>query len=464
MEGLAESYFTGGRIFADKRLDARLGETFNRMACRPEGTLPQKLPKRRELIGGYRMFNNPDVSHPSIIGAHRDRCLKQWADHQGEVLLIHDTTVLDYSGLDVDGLGQVGDGRGMGLYAHHSLAVIPSTGQVMGLMGQILHKRRNVPRGEGRAARLARPDRESLLWKRAVADQPRYPSGWRVTDVSDRGSDITEYLAHELDNGRRFIVRSGHNRNLADAPFAEESGETQVQKLHERLRGLAPMDHQTVLVSAKNGGHREATVALAWEPVSLLPPRQARGEHGSGPMRMFALIAREPSPPDGTEALEWILLTNRAVDCGRSAREVVADYGCRWMIEDYHKAQKSGCGIEELQMTTRHGLDNAIALLSVLAVHLLKLRCAARDERTREQPARLHEDELMVRLAAGGAKHPDWRAMTVWEYYIAVAKLGGYMLNPRKRPPGWMILWRGYIRLHDMREGAVLMEKRCVQT
>ena len=125
---------------------------------------------------------------------------------------------------------------------------------------------------------------------------------------------------------------------------------------------------------------------------------------------------------------------------------------------------KSGCGVEQLQMTTLHGLSNAIAVLSVLAVHVLRLRCNARDERTREQPARLHEDELKVQLAAKDSRHADWRAMTVWEFHVAVARMGGYVLNPRKRPPGWIVLWRGYVRLEDMCEGARLMGERCVQT
>jgi hypothetical protein len=86
-------------------------------------------------------------------------------------------------------------------------------------------------------------------------------------------------------------------------------------------------------------------------------------------------------------------LTNRPVESIEQSEQVVNYYACR-MVEDYHKAMKTGCGIEELQMTTRHGLDNTIALLSVLAVFVLTLRCKARDERTREQPARLDEDPI----------------------------------------------------------------------
>lgn len=202
----------------------------------------------------------------------------------------------------------------------------------------------------------------------------------------------------------------------------------------------------------------------------LDPPRQARGEHGRDPLAVNAVIAREvreagqgPQGP-GVPLLEWILLTNEPVECEAQARGAVDDYGCRWVIEDYHKAMKTGCGIERVQMTTRHGLDNVIATLSVLAVHLLALRDAARDERTRDDPARQYETDVKVQLAAEHAKHSDWEAMTVSQFYLAVAKMGGYVQNPAKRPPGWVILWRGYMRLEDMAEGVRLAAENCVKT
>lgn len=121
------------------------------------------------------------------------------------------------------------------------------------------------------------------------------------------------------------------------------------------------------------------------------------------------------------------------------ARQVVEDYVCRWMIEEYHKALKADRGIEEMQPTTLHGPSNAIALPSVPAVRVPRLRRHARDEAIRGQPARLHEDPLKVRLTAKRGGHAHRRSMTVWEFYVAVARMGGYMLNPAKRPPGWIV-------------------------
>ena len=448
--------FAAHVFFDDLRLDARLGSTFNEMARRPEGTLPKKLVKRAALKGGYRLLNHADVTHQRIIRAHQARCLEHLEGFTGTALLLHDTTVDDLSGLDVQGLGQVGDGHGKGLYLHNSLLILPQTRQVVGLMNQIVHQRRHVPAKESKSQRQKHPDRESRLWKQAVADLPPMPPGVRLIDVSDAGSDITEYIDHEVQAGRQFIVRSQHNRKLIN-----DRGQSLVRKLHERMRLLPAMEQYTIRVPAQNGGWREAVISLSWEKLNILPPRQPRGEHGSEAIELYGVIARELSPVDGEEPIEWILLTNLPVTNAEQAREVVKFYGCRWMVEDYHKAMKTGCGLEETQLTTRHALDNLIAIVSVLAVHVLRLRCNARNPEIAQQPARLHEEELKVKLVAKDAKHADWRQMTAFEFYVAVARMGGYQLNPHQRPPGWIVLWRGYVRLENMCDGVRLMNERC---
>lgn len=466
MDGLSGGYFSGNNIFGDLRLDRRLEITFELMAKRPGGTLPKKLPNHTALFGGYRMFNNKKVTHAKVLQAHQRRCLEQLSDIvtqcagvEQTLLMLHDTTILDYSSLNVEGLGQVGNGNGKGLYAHHSLAVMREGRRVVGLMGQILHRQEPAPRKESRKARAKRKGRASRLWRTAVETLPPMPAGIRVIDISDRGSDITEYIYYEIQQGRTFILRSQHNRRLASSV----DGTPLIRKLHDRIRGRSAMHRYTVNVPSADGD-RQVPMELAWEQVQILPPKQPRGDHDREPLTVWAVIAREENPENPDDPIEWILLTNQPVETAAAAQQVVSDYACRWLVEDYHKAQKTGCGVELTQMTKLHGLENVIATTSVLAVHVLKIRCLARDEQTKDEPACEHEEQLKVRLAARHVKHKNWRTMSVWAFYIAVAKMGGYMLNPQKRPPGWIILWRGYSRLNDMVEGVRLMEERCVKT
>ena len=89
------------------------------------------------------------VTHAQVMTLHTGVTRTQMQATPGVVLLLHDTTILDYSGLAaIAELGQIGNGRGRGIYCHNCLAVVAATRQVLGLAGQVLHRRRRVPKGE----------------------------------------------------------------------------------------------------------------------------------------------------------------------------------------------------------------------------------------------------------------------------------------------------------------------------
>ncbi len=93
---------------------------------------------------------------------------------------------------------------------------------------------------------------------------------------------------------------------------------------------------------------------------------------------MWVVRIWEPNPPAGTKPVEWYLLTTEAVPDIEAAWEVVGWYQCRWIVEEYHKAQKTGCQVEDVQFTTTEALKPTIALLSVIATILLNLRSMSR--------------------------------------------------------------------------------------
>ncbi len=49
-------------------------------------------------------------------------------------------------------------------------------------------------------------------------------------------------------------------------------------------------------------------------------------------------------PAGGKDALKWILLTDLPVDTFEQAFEVARMYSYRWLVEEFHKALKSGMG------------------------------------------------------------------------------------------------------------------------
>jgi hypothetical protein len=377
--------------------------------------------------------------------------------HPGVVLIVHDTTVLDYSGLKaIAELGQVGDGHGRGYYGHHSLAVTPQR-QVLGLAHQILHRRRRVPAGETRAQRRQRPDRESRLWKTASQALPPPPAGRTWVDVADRGADLLEFLDYEEQAGKQYVVRSQHNRRVE---IVGENGPAAV-KLHDHLRTLPAHGTKTVAVAAGPGrAARTATVGVAWVALRLLPPPQPRGEARREPLRVWALRVWELEPPADVTGLEWMLLTNVPVHSMADACERVDWYGCRWVIEEYHKAQKTGCEIERMQFSYADRLQPAIALLSVVAVWLMQLRDASRDPARHAEPARQWVPALWLEVLSvwrHGELRMDW---TVYDFFMALARLGGHQNRKHDHPPGWLVLWRGWTELQARVAGALASHRK----
>jgi len=425
------------------------------MTKHPGGTLPDKVRNPANLKALYRLMDNDAVTHGSVLQSHVRRTVDRMRAHQGVVLNIHDTTELDYSGLMSlrEALGQIGNGGGRGYKCHNSLAVTAESRAVLGLTHQILFCRPRVPKGEKKSARRHRTTRESRLWKQGSEALPAAPKGRLWVDVADRGADTTEFLDFEETQGKKYLVRSQHNRWVLQG----HDGGTERVKIHDWLRALPEEGQRTVNVPARGGQPaRKAAVGVAWTLVRVLPPRQPRGDERGTPLAMWAVRVWELDPSaDVKEPLEWILLTNVPVKTLEDACERLDWYACRWIIEEYHKAMKTGCGIETMEFTRQARLQPAIALVSVLAIFLLTLRDTSRRSDADQLQAReLIPAEYVTVLSAWRFQMPD-RDLSVHEFYFALARLGGHQNRRRDHPPGWLVLWRGWTQLHAMVEGAL---------
>jgi hypothetical protein len=322
-----------------------------------------------------------------------------------------------------------------------------------------------VPKDETAAQRRAGADRESLLWLQAVdhvveADRrcrrldglSGPPQGEPlVVDVADRASDPFEFLDHEDLLGRKYVLRSQHNRG---SRVGHEAGGPPA-RLHDHLRGLPEQGprRQVHLAERDQRPARQATLAITWAAVTVLVPGKRRGNYRKQPQKVWAVRAWEPPPPPGAEAVEWFLVTNVPVETAAQAWGRVEWYCCRWVIEEFHKAQKTGCDIEGPQFTKAARLQPMIALLSVVAAMLLNLRDLSRDERLSELPATEVLDEELVEVLSGW-RYGERRSLTVRAFFQALARLGGHQNRKGDGAPGWLVLWRGWVDLQRMAAGA----------
>jgi Transposase DNA-binding len=462
-ESFGQTHF-GACEFGDARLTKRAVKTAELMMKHPGGTLPQKLNAEADLDGFYNFANNPKVNHDSVLTGHIQRTHQRMVSSPGVKLIIHDTTEGDYSGLDIGDLGPIGNGGCRGLLLHNVLAYDLDNGEALGLLGQFVHRRRRVRKTESHRAKREHPQRESRLWPKGVEAVGEVPEGQVWVNLMDRGGDSFECLDRQRGLRQLFVVRSKSNRRVR---VLDSSGRWRSRKLHSWARRLATLATKTVEVAAnEHQPARTARVRIAAGAVQLLPPpHPRRGEHGDEPLDLWIVHVKELQAPAGAEPLEWLLLTNVPTATAAEALERVWWYEKRPVIEEFHKAQKTGCGMELPQFTTRKALEVAIGMLSVVAVQLLRLRDLSRQPEAQTRPAREVVDGEYVRVLSAWRWKQARPDLSVWEFLYALAKLGGHLNRTHDHPPGWLVLWRGWTKLQLLVDGAAAGRiARCAET
>jgi len=464
----------GQAQLGDRRRTKRLVKLVDQMCLRPGGTLPQKFRSPADLQAFYRLMRKDDVTHEAILAAHREATLGHIESLAAPVLILHDTTELEYTThKSLDELGPIGNGNRRGYITHNSLAVNPETRDVLGLCNQVLHRRARVAKSETRAQRNRRKSRESRLW---IQGTETLPGSWQFIDVCDRGADTSEFLEHEVASGRRFVIRSSHDRCILLGHAVADESES--GKLREYARSLSQAGSWTLQVTSKvemrsprrKGKKkrmvrkkRAANMAVAFAPVQITP----KDGRSRPPLKVWLVRVWETDPPKGQERLDWMLLTNEPVRSFEDAYRVVGWYECRWIIEEYHKGMKTGCRVESPQFTSEDRLQPTIALLSVVTLTLLQLRQASRrpDAKTRKAATVISDSYVEVLSLWRHKKiRRDW---TVHDFYYALARLGGHQNRKHDHPPGWQVIWEGWKELLPMVLGydvAKSKYKKCGQT
>jgi hypothetical protein len=443
----------GHAQLGDQRRTARLVETFDLMQRHPGGTLPNKLASPADLRAFYRLCDSEDVTHAAVIGAARQHTLTRIEACGGPVLIVHDATELDYTSLTslADDLGQIGKGKGRGYICQNVLAVEAETGDVLGLVDQILHHRDEVPDDETLTEHRERETRESLLWLRGTE---HLPADAKLIDVADQGSDTFEFIEHEFTSGRRFVVRACKVRKV----YAGHEAIGSRRYLKEYAHSLPELGHFTMDVAAQRGrskrkARKDAEFIVRGGPVLVCPPHAKSGNHGDQPLPLYVVEVTEVDPPAGEKAIDWMLLTNEPVRTFEDAWRVTGWYERRWIVEELHKAKKTGCQIEDMQFTTLARLEPAIALLSVVAVTLLNLRDASRHPDAKTRPATTVVATDYVDVLSVWRYRKVRYDLTVHDFFFALARLGGHQNRKRDHRPGWLVLWRGWTKLQAMLDG-----------
>jgi hypothetical protein len=462
MQTLGERTFDGLDL-GDVRRTRRLVDVVEAMCRHPGGTLPAKMNQPKRLRAFYRLMNRDEVTHDVLMTSHAKETRRRMtvfggaetkaeamvANSAATVLILHDATELDYSTVKAlqERLGQIGQGTRRGYICHNSLAVRADTGASLGLTSQILHHRAKAPKGETAKQSRERGNRESRLWLRGAEASGPAPAGVRCVDVCDSLADTFEFLSYEVTHRRHFLVRAKENRKLDQAMAGDAYLFDAVRKLPSV--GTRPLE----LKAAPGRKGRKTTVHVSFAKVRIAPPHEKWGEYDEVPLDLWAVRVWEPNTPADEEPVEWILLTNCPVESFGDACERLEWYEKRWIIEEYHKGMKTGCGIETMQFDTIEALEPAIALISVVATTLLSLRDAARAPDAETRAATEVVDPVYVEVLAAHYGKRLGPTPSVKAFYMHVARLGGHQNRKCDGLPGWITLWRGWMQLQAMVDG-----------
>jgi len=439
----AQATFGEARL-GDQRRTKRVVRMATLMATQSDVSLPRMMKSKAELKAAYRLLETPDVTYEELLRPHVQQTQQQAGNHR-RVLLIQDTTDLNYSHHPTTtGLGPLKNQKQQGMLLQTVLAVDPQESQILGIMHQEPFLRKLAPEQETRAQRLKR-ERESQVWERSVTQIGSPPEGVEWIHVGDRGGDIFTFFEACLAQRTHFLVRAAQNRCV----HGQEEDE-QIGRLKDRVRAFPACQKKVLdLEASADRKARSATLSIAWQAVSIEPPKLGASTTGQ-PVTAWVIRAWEENPVEGEDPLEWILITSVPVHTVEHAWERVEWYRMRWIVEDYHQGLKTGCCIEERQLQTYEGLRRVLGLLSPMAVRLLQLRAVAR--LNPELPAKESMPEEIVRVVAYLAQVPVIQ-LTTQQCWYTIAGQGGYLGRRGDGPPGWKTLWYGWFHLQTLLQG-----------
>jgi hypothetical protein len=430
----------------------RLVQVATAITTYPQHSLPKACDDWADLKAAYRLLSNPRVTADAIQAAHRRQTLRRCKAYP-VTLSIQDTTELDFTGRkNIRGLGPIGNGGGQGLLQHSALAVTPER-RVVGLLHQQWLRRVSVPKGETRRQRLARP-KESDVWPAAVTGIGRAPRSTRMIQVCDRKGDCFQTMQACDEQGHGFLIRAQHDRCVNQ----------DTDKLWSFMGKQPVIGQRRLSLPASHGRPaRKAKLELRCAQVALMPPQH--DPRFSEVRVVWAVYATEPKPPKQADPIEWLLLTSEPTETVTETEERLDWYTCRWIVEDFHKVEKTGCRLEASQLDDAEDVQRLAAIVGVTAVRLLMLRYLAQRAIDPTIPAAEPEELqravpwlwIVVVARADKKDSVDPQKLTPREFWLRIARQGGYIGRSSDGRPGWSTIWKGWYDFMFMFHGAELM-------
>lgn len=441
----------------DQRRTKRLVRIAEQVAENPSAGFPDQMETWADLKAAYRLFDCADVTFENVASGHWQSTREQAA---GRTLVICDTTEIDFGcRRKIAGVGPTGNGSGQGFLLHNAMLVDAKTRSILGIAGQTIHyrpkKKKKRAKKENASQKLKRK-RESQVWGRVIEDIGKPVEGAEHVYVCDRGADNFEVFCHLQQQQSGWVIRAKAKTRKLLTLVGESI------TLGSLLKQMTVLGHYDLeLRTRPEQAARTARIEVTTSQVLMPVPRQTSPwirKLDPSPIAMNVVRVREVNAPEGVTPIEWVLYTSLPVQTFEQVWEVIEIYESRWLIEEYHKALKSGTRVTARQLKTSGRLEAMVGLMSVVAVRLLQLKTLANVDPDR--PARTVVPRLWLQmLKAVRKKLKRVHDLTIYEFYREVAKLGGFLGRKSDGEPGWLTIWRGWEKLNNLIRGAQLALK-----
>jgi Transposase DNA-binding/Transposase DDE domain len=448
----------GGANFGDVRLSRRLVRLATALCVEPSLSFPNAAATDSELEATYRFLSNEEVTAAEIVKPHLNRTVARCRESK-RVVVAHDTSEFNLGKSGRKDLGRVGRGKSFGFYGHFALAVDAAESRPLGVLGFEVHTREGKEKARNHKKRQNDPTNESKRWLTMAERAHEALDDCPAIHVMDREADSYALMASLVERGLHFVIRmAGATRSIED---------DEATNVGKKLESAGTLAEREVSISARGRNllpsyrkhyperrARAAKLDITSTQVTLLRPDSAScSPHKTLTLNVVHVIEREP--PEGEEPIQWRLWTTEPVSTAAEVLEVVDAYRCRWVIEEYFKALKTGCAIESRQLESHAALVNALAVYVPIAWKLLTLRTISRDAAA---PATQVLTSVHLRCLAGALQQrrrpplPD--NPTARDAMLGVAALGGHIKN--NGDPGWIVLGRGLDKLLTLEVGYLI--------
>ncbi len=431
----------------DKRLEDRARFILEKMSYSPGKTIPQAFETWGEIKACYRFFNNSLVSAEKIFAPHKKQTLNRLKQFP-VVLLISDTSEIDYTTKEAMTGKERLSNKKSGLWLHPTIAVTPDRLMLGVVDVNFWHRQLEVPENTSafKTARDNAPieEKESYRWIQSYLEACEIAKKIPETQfihMSDRESDIIEYFDAAINQNNcfsDFIIRSQHDRII----FSDDKTN---KKLREALKETIPLGEIefNIAPTEKRKGRQ---VKQQIKAMSVMLQPKGKGVD----VQVNAVMAIEENPPQGEDALMWILITSLPINTFDAASKVIEYYLCRWEIELFFKVLKSGCKIEERQLESAENTKTLIVLFAVVSWSIMYAMMLGRlcPEMSCDTIFNEAQWKSVYKILHKKMPLPE-KPPLLGEFMIMIATLGGYVKQAKGRPPGVKVTWKGMVRMVD---------------